>query len=674
MILGVDTGGTFTDFVLFASPSSEGTSKASELRTHKVLSTPGAPEQAILQGIKEMGLAGEVRDGNVKIVHGSTVATNAALEGKGVKTAFITNTGFADILTIGRQTRPYLYRLQSPAIAAPVPQQLCLEADGRIDAHGNELDPLNKESLDALLHTLHQTKPDAVAISLLFSFLNPCHEKAIASFLADNLDYAPFITSSFEVLPEYREYERGIATWLNATLGPLVRDYLLRLKSGTQPSRLSVMQSSGGTIDAEQASRKSVNLLLSGPAGGLAAASFLARLTNQKRLLTFDMGGTSTDVALLNGDINLTTEGRIGDYPVAVPMVDMHTIGAGGGSVAMVDAGGLLQVGPQSAGATPGPACYGQGGTYATVTDANLVLDRIRADAFLGGSMSLDIDASKAAIRPLAEALSLSIEETASGIIRVANEHMARALRVISVARGHDPKAFRLCCFGGAGGLHICALAEAMGMNSAMVPVHAGVLSAMGMFLAPVERQLSQTHQVLLHELDTVVIDDIFQKLATQGLLELTEEGVCADNTQMEYRADLRYQGQSASLTIPWNSASETQEQFHSAHQQRYGHRLDSPLELVNLRLSIREIKEAPMLEMVTQPGGDSAISGNASIIGIERPVPLVQRAILRAGESVSGPALLVESNATTWLAPAWRATCDPFGNLMLERSQDPER
>ena len=671
MILGVDTGGTFTDFVLFASPSSEGTSKASELRTHKVLSTPGAPEQAILQGIEEMGLAGDVRNGQVKIVHGSTVATNAALEGKGVKTAFITNTGFADILTIARQTRPHLYRLQSPPIPAPVSRELCLEADGRIGSHGQELEPLNHESLNALLQSLQQQKPDAVAISLLFSFLNPDHEQAVASFLEDKLDYAPFITSSFEVLPEYREYERGIATWLNATLGPLVSEYLLRLKAGTQPSRLSVMQSSGGTIDAQQASRKSVNLLLSGPAGGLAAASFLSRLTQQKRLLTFDMGGTSTDVALLNGEINLTTEGRIGEYPVAVPMVDMHTIGAGGGSVAMVDAGGLLQVGPQSAGATPGPACYGQGGTLATVTDANLVLGRIRADAFLGGSMALDIAASRAVIQPLADALSLSLEETASGIIRVANEHMARALRVISVARGHDPKTFRLCCFGGAGGLHICALAEAMGMNSAMVPVHAGVLSAMGMFLAPVERQLSRTHQVLLDELDPLESDDIFEKMAAQGLQELAEEGVSAENTHLERRADLRYQGQSTSLTIPWTSVNETREQFHNAHQQRYGHRLDSPLELVNLRLSMREIKEAPILETSLSPDLNSAISSKATIYGMEQAVPVVHRAQLGSGNSVSGPALLVETNATTWLAPTWRATCDPYGNLMLERNPD---
>ena len=311
MILGVDTGGTFTDFVLLtrsssqpaSSSSNNNTGQSAELRTHKVLSTPGSPERAILLGIEEMGLAAEVATGQVKIIHGSTVATNAALEGKGVKTAFITNTGFRDLLTIGRQTRPELYLLETPPISPPVSRALCLEADGRIDSLGNELVPLNQLNLEALLTTLNQQKPDAVAISLLFSFLDPGHEKQIARFLAENLDYSPFITCSHEVLPEYREYERGIATWLNASLGPLVKKYLLNLKNSTQPSRLSVMQSSGGTIDADQAARKSVNLLLSGPAGGLAAASFLAELTGQSRLMTFDMGGTSTDVALLDGKI-----------------------------------------------------------------------------------------------------------------------------------------------------------------------------------------------------------------------------------------------------------------------------------------------------------------------------------------------------------------------------------
>ncbi|MDA9909093.1 hydantoinase/oxoprolinase family protein [Gammaproteobacteria bacterium] len=680
MILGVDTGGTFTDFVLLtrsssqpaSSSSNNNTAQSAELRTHKVLSTPGSPERAILQGIEEMGLAAEVATGQVKIIHGSTVATNAALEGKGVKTAFITNTGFRDLLTIGRQTRPELYLLETPPISSPVSRALCLEADGRIDSLGNELVPLNQLNLEALLTTLNQQKPDAVAISLLFSFLDPGHEMQIARFLAENLDYSPFITYSHEVLPEYREYERGIATWLNASLGPLVKKYLLNLKNSTQPSRLSVMQSSGGTIDADQAARKSVNLLLSGPAGGLAAASFLAELTGQSRLMTFDMGGTSTDVALLDGKINLTTEGRIGDFPVAVPMVDMHTIGAGGGSIALIDAGGLLQVGPQSAGASPGPACYGLGGTRATVTDANLVLGRLQPDSFLGGTMHLDVAAANEAISPIALALSISIEDAASGIIKVANEHMARALRVISVARGHDPKSFRLCCFGGAGGLHICALAEAMGMNDAMVPVNAGVLSAMGMFLAPVERQLSQTCQGLLQSLDKNDIEQIFARLAAQGLEQLKDEGLDAENTRIERQADLRYAGQSTSLTIDWTTAVDAEEQFHISHEHRYGHRLTASVELVNLRLSVSEQKDPPVLAQLEAQLDQAAVNegsiNNKMLYGISQAVPLIQRSTLLNNSKIRGPALIVESNATTWLASGWHARCDPYGNLMLMR------
>jgi len=666
MILGVDTGGTFTDFVLLTAASADDASGPVNLKTHKVLSTPDAPERAILQGITEMGLAEAVHDGQVKIIHGSTVATNAALEGKGVRTAFITNTGFRDLLTIGRQTRPALYQLESPPITPPVPRSLCLEVDGRVDSLGNELQPLSTGSLESLLQEVEEQDPEAVAISLLFSFLAPGHEEQVASYLEEHLAGSPFITRSSEVLPEYREYERGIATWLNASLGPLVSNYLLRLQDSITLAHLSVMQSSGGTIDASQAARKSVNLLLSGPAGGLAAAGFLARLTGQHKLMTFDMGGTSTDVALIDGDIGLTTEGRIGDYPVAVPMVDMHTIGAGGGSIAYVDAGNLLQVGPQSAGASPGPACYGAGGTQPTVTDANLILGRLQADAFLGGSMSLDEKAARAAIAPLAQALGLDQETAAAGIIQVANEHMARALRVISVARGHDPAAFRLCCFGGAGGLHICALADAMGMTEAMVPIHGGVLSAMGMFLAPVERQLSVTHQGLLSALDPDVINNSFRELESRGIQELEAEGVSRDAISTHCSADLRYAGQSASLTIDWSSPDETEQRFHDRHEQRYGHRLPMPVELVNLRVSVREQQEAPVFPPVSAT--PAAEIREKTMHGVEGPVSLVPRSSLGSGDSITGPALIVENNATTWLAPGWHARCDDFGNLMLEK------
>ncbi|HET8708428.1 MAG TPA: hydantoinase/oxoprolinase family protein, partial [Pseudomonadales bacterium] len=487
MILGVDTGGTFTDFVLFSKH---------EIRIHKVLSTPSAPEQAILQGIRALGLDG-LPKGELWVVHGSTVATNAALEGKGARTAFVTNRGLKDILTIGRQARRELYNLTPMPDAPPVPADLCFETGGRLSAEGELLEPLTEADIESLLEALQQAKPEAVAICLLFSFLQPDQERRLRAAL--DADY--FVSCSHEVLPDYGEYERGIATWLNASLGPVMRRYLMRLKEKLETVPVTIMQSSGGTLALEQAQSRAVNLMLSGPAGGLSGARFMGEIAGQHQLLTFDMGGTSTDVAVIDGEIRLTSEGRIGRWPVGVPMVDMVTIGAGGGSIAYIDAGGLLQVGPESAGASPGPACYGRGGSTATVTDANLVLGRIQPDFFLGGQMQLDVAAARQALAELGSALGLSTEAAAYGVIRLANEHMVRALRMISVERGYDLTGFALCSFGGAGGLHVCALADALGMSRALVPHYAGVLSAFGMGVAPRVRHLSASHKCPVRQL-----------------------------------------------------------------------------------------------------------------------------------------------------------------------------
>ena len=436
ILIGVDTGGTFTDFVV---------ADGARLRVHKVLSTPDAPERAILQGIRELGLPA----GALALIHGSTVATNAVLEGKGVRTLMVTNRGFTDLLTIGRQARSQLYNLQPPAVAPPVPAEACHGTGGRLGADGTVLEPLTEADLADLRRAVEAVGPGAVAVNLLFSYLDDRFERRIAEVLPRDL----FVSLSSEVLPEIREYERGMATWLNAYVGPLVEGYVRRLQTALPGSSVSVMQSSGDTVSADQAAGQAVRMLLSGPAGGLVGAAFVAGLGGHQRLLSFDMGGTSTDVALIEGRPGLTTEGRIGPYPVAVPMVDMHTIGAGGGSIARLDAGGMLQVGPQSAGAFPGPACYGLRGDRPTVTDANLVLGRLRADAFLGGAMRLDQAASEGALDRLAASMGCSRTEAAQGIIAVADEHMARALRAISVQRGEEPRDFTLVSFGGAGGL-----------------------------------------------------------------------------------------------------------------------------------------------------------------------------------------------------------------------------
>lgn len=655
MLLGIDTGGTFTDFVFY---------NGKRIAIHKVLSTPHAPEEAILQGMAEMGLA--PRD--LRVVHGSTVATNAVLEGKGVRTAFITNRGLRDMLTIGRQARRELYNLQPEAIAPPVPRGLCLETGGRLGADGSVIEPLTEDDLQDLRAAVERLAPQAVAINLLFSFLDDRFERAIEAAMPTGL----FVSRSSMVLPEYREYERGMTTWLNAYVGPLVERYLARLSAHLAPGKLAVMQSAGGTLGAEQAGRQAVHLLLSGPAAGLVGARFVAEAAGQPRVMTLDMGGTSTDVALIDGEVELTSEGRIGPYPLAVPMVDMHTIGAGGGSIATVDAGGALQVGPQSAGAQPGPACYGRGGREATVTDANLVLGRLPVDARLGGSMQLDIEAARKAVSRIANQLgAASAEQAADGIVCIANEHMAQALRVISVQRGFDPREFVLVSFGGAGGMHVCALAEALGICRALVPVQAGVLSALGMLVAPPARQLSRTLGGLLASYDEATVNEALDDLAARGRAALRAEGVEPTEITTEPCLDLCYRGQSYCLTIAWQGTlSGVTETFHLTHAHRYGHRLAMPVELINVRMGLRA--EPPVLPLPKlHPHAERTASGEARVYGVPGTVPIWHRECLVGGQRLVGPAIIAETTATTFVAPAWNSHVDDYGNLHLSTNRE---
>ncbi|MCW8988368.1 MAG: hydantoinase/oxoprolinase family protein [Gammaproteobacteria bacterium] len=652
-LLGIDTGGTFTDFILF---------REGKLITHKVLSTPKAPEQAILRGIEEL----QLDTAELSIVHGSTVATNALLEGKGVTTAYITNFGLGDVLSIGRQTRRELYNLQPEKHSPPVAKEYCLETGGRISATAEVIEPLTQAHLDKLALQLKKLSPVAVAINLLFSYLDDDAEKRIANSIPDSI----FVSRSSEVLAEYKEYERGIATWLNSYVGPLVQDYLKRLQNALPEVAISVMQSAGGTIAAKLAGQQAVHMLLSGPAGGLAAARYMGDITSQQRLLTFDMGGTSTDVAMIDGDLQLSSESKIAGYPVAIPMVDMHTIGAGGGSIASIDAGGLLQVGPESAGADPGPACYGKGGIgeimAATVTDANLVLGRLRADAFLGGGMTLDLAAAKQAIKPIADKLKLSIEDAAAGIISIANEHMAHALRVMSVQRGINPVELSLVSFGGAGGLHVCALADALTMRQAMVPRYAGVLSALGMLVAPRARQLSQTFTHLLNELTTEEIEHHFSRLYQQGLSALKEEGVAEKDIISEYSLDCRYLGQSYFLNVKWQNIETAIREFQLLHAKRYGHDLELDVELVNIRVSLKsKASEIKLPAMNQEIEGTLAYT---TLYGIEEDAPIYHRDELTCGQKIIGPALIIETVSTTYLAPGWSCEVDKSACLLLNK------
>jgi len=650
-LLGVDTGGTFTDFVYFDGAG---------FRVHKVLSTPEAPERAILQGLRELGL---VLSG-LRVIHGSTVATNAVLEGKGVRTAYVTNRGLADVLTIGRQARRDLYDLQPPPVSPPVPAELCLETGGRLAADGSVVEPLTEDDLAALRAELTRLAPEAVAINLLFAFVDDRFERAVEAAVPEGV----FVSRSSQVLPEYREYERGMATWLNAYVGPLMQGYLGRLEAGVAPAGLKVMQSHGGTIDAARAGGQAVQLLLSGPAGGLMGARHVARASARDRLLSFDMGGTSTDVAMIDGGIGLTSESEIAGYPVAVPMVDMHTIGAGGGSIAWIDAGGLLQVGPQSAGAAPGPACYGQGGREPTVTDANLVLGHLPASTRLGGGLPVDVAAARAAVGGLATRLGLTVEAAAEGILRIANEHMAQALRVISVQRGIDPRGFTLMPFGGAGGLHVCALADALGMDQALVPVHGGVLSALGMLVAPPGRQLSHSRPGRLEDLDEADLEQGFSGLEAEGRASLAAEGVTDPVAQRTL--DLRYEGQASTLSVPWRGLAAAAADFHAAHREAYGHALDMPVELVNLRLGLAG---SPPSVPLPAPAAHTPAGPveRLAVHGVGSGVPVYRRSELAAGQRLAGPVIVTEAVATTWIEPGWSVEVDgSSGNLLLSRTK----
>ena len=649
--IGVDVGGTFTDFLCVRSvPGGE-----FELSVYKTPSTPRAPELAVLEGLAEMGVTRE----RLQIVHGSTVATNALLQRKGARTAFVTNRGFGDMLTLARQTRPHLYALEFKPSPPPVEEEHCFETGGRVSADGQTIDPLTADDLAALTAELRELKTESVAINLLFSFLDPSHEEAIEQAVRESLP-GVFVSRSSRVLPEYKEYERGMATWLNAFLGPVVSGYLRRLQAGLAQlpagSSLQVMQSSGETISAGKAADSAVNLLLSGPAGGLAAVEYLGRQIGRSKLISFDMGGTSTDVALLDGPIGITSEGRLGEFPVSVPMVDMHTIGAGGGSIAYVDSGGMLQVGPESAGADPGPVCYGKGGTGPTVTDANLLLGRLPAGAPLAGGLELDIDLAREAVAKLAETIGLDVEATAQGIVSIANEHMVEAIRRISVNRGFDPAEFLLVSFGGAGGLHVCALAEALGIRRAVVPVYAGVLSALGMAVADQGRQFSRTLQRTEEDDPTPYIERELDQLLHRAENEFAGEGLDIANLQTRFSVDMRYAGQSYTLNVSWTGWDATLAHFHELHRRRYGYALETPVEAVNVRLRAWFSGQAFDLPPQNEaPAGES-----------ERET----RRRLLEGETVAGPVTVPEYASTTWIAESWQARFDDFGNLFLERAE----
>lgn len=646
-LVGIDTGGTFTDIVVMDDAG---------IRICKVLSNPDDPSGPILEGLQRLGIS----DLPLHIIHGTTVGTNAVLEGKGAKVAYITSTGFADILSLGRQEREHVYRLEQPVLRAPVPDGLCLEVTTRIIADGSAIAIATDDELLALKQRLESLDVESVAINLLFSFLRPEEEERISGLLGEDW----FVSCSSQVLPEVREYERGVATWLNASVGPLIARYLKRLSDRLPGARVAVMQSAGTTIASAQAAEHAVRLLLSGPAGGLSAARSIARQTKRLKLMSFDMGGTSTDVALLDDDIPLTASCRLARWPVSVPSVDIHTIGAGGGSIARLDDAGMLLVGPASAGASPGPACYGQGSGLVTVTDANLVLGRIPEDTLLGGYMPLDKKAAVEALSGLAANMGCELTEAAHGVLRLANEHMARALRVISVERGHDPTEYTLLCFGGAGGLHACELAELLNMPQAIIPAGGGVLSAIGMLVSEPGRDLSAAILTVLESIDDQEIGRQFSRLEDIAAEQLLAEGCARQDLTFSHKLELRYLGQSATIAIDWVEGHDHGGQFHAEHEKISGMALPHAVELVNIRLSARAPAVRKTLGVRDERPSKPAQLNTQGLSEVE--APSCERENLRPGMRLQGPLILTEPAATSWIKTGWSVEVDPWGNLML--------
>ncbi len=680
--LGVDTGGTFTDFVWLGADG--------RFRIHKQLSTPADPSAAILSGVQTLSLPDEA-----EVVHGTTVATNALLERRGAPTALITTAGFADVLAIGRQNRPDIYALVPQKSPPLVPQKWRFEVAERLSAEAEMVVPLNSAEIAPLLAQMAADGVESVAVCLLFSFLDPSHERQIADAIAAWQQANPqrfanplHVSLSSDILPEYREYERTATTVINAYVAPLMARYLRRLAAGLEPRRLTVMQSNGGVISAQTAAEQAARTALSGPAGGVVGARFVASAAGFDELITFDMGGTSTDVALCAGTLPTTSEGEIADLPLRLPIIDIHTVGSGGGSLAYVDAGGALHVGPQSAGADPGPTAYGNSAEgwslpvvgreidyRATTTDANLVLGRLDADHFLGGTMRLDLAGSRAALARLAAEMGADSPEAAAwDVVQVSNANMERAIRRISVERGHDPRGFTLVAFGGAGPLHACELAQNMQIPRVLIPAVPGVLSALGMLAAAPTKDYSRTVlRTLSAEIDAWLLAQ-FAPLADRARTEMAAEGFDTAEVRLHHKVDMRYRGQSHELTIALGESptgADLAQLFHAAHAARYGYQRDeAAIELVTVRLSAEAPVSAPVLHKEPLRSVDAILArvGEKAVWFGSRPrqTQLYDRQRLQPGNQFAGPAIVFQYDTTSVIPPNWQVQVDGYGNLVV--------
>lgn len=680
MRLGIDVGGTFTDLVLIDDDTGD-------IHYTKTLTTPTDLAQGVMRGVEQiLPMAGAaIRDVDY-IVHGTTIGTNALIERNGAKVGLITTSGFRDILEIARIERPDagLYDINVDLPEPLVPRHLRLEVDERVDAQGAVIKPLDEASARRAVEQLKAQAVEAIAVCLLFSFRNPAHEQTIGSACQDLFPEA-IVTLSSQVAPEFREFERTSTTVINAYLLPLTARYIDRLESELASRYgqvdLRIMQASGGAMTAQVAKSHAVHMVNSGPAGGALATALFGRLAGESKVIGIDMGGTSFDVSLIvDGEPRLKSEGEFEGYPVKIPMIDVEGIGAGGGSIAWLDAGGALNVGPHSAGAEPGPACYARGGNLPTVTDANLILGRLNPDYFLGAEMSLDVERARKAIQQhVADRMNITLEEAATGIIRVVNANMVRGISANTTQKGHDVREFSLLAFGGAGPLHAVELAQELGMQRVIVPPFCSVFSAFGAVASNVRHDYVQTIALPQAKAKPATLQSLFTELETQARQQLADENVPETNIMIMRSADLRYEGQSYELTIPLNTPDGLGDQemealiaeFHRWHQRLYEYSDPAePVEFISLRLAA--IGKVPEVELRHQR--EKFVSSPQP--KAQRPVYFIETGIrdalvydrekLLPGQTFAGPCLIEERTSTTVIPPAWQGSVDDYRSLIL--------
>jgi N-methylhydantoinase A len=648
ILVGVDTGGTFTDLVMIAG---------GEIRVHKLLSTPHDPAQAVIGGIKAL----LEENAPQFVTYSSTVATNALLEKKGAKVGLFVDAGFEDLIEIGRQNRSQLYALAPSRPEPLVGRELRFGVGGRTYFDGTVASPLDKTALTQIREIAQQSGAEAIAVCLLHSYANPASEEAIAQAL-EPLGLP--LSLSHRILPEYREYERLSTTVINAYVAPRMVAHLGNLQRQLEGVHLRVMQSNGSAIGTSMARAEPVRTLLSGPAAGVVGAAQLASAMGVDRFITFDMGGTSTDVSLFEGRARIRTLSHPGGYPVRTPVIDIHTVGAGGGSLASIDAGGSLKVGPESAGADPGPACYGRGELPA-VTDADLVAGRLLAGNFLGGRMRLYPERATGAIEKLARAMKTDAANAARGVIRVVNANMERAIRVITVERGFDPRDFALLAFGGAGPMHAAELALELGIRHIVLPRNPGLLCAWGALGAPLGREYSLTIRESNPELHR--LQSRARPMIARARAELLGDGARASAIQNELWADMRYGGQSYELEI--KLGPHFVNEFHEAHRRMFGHSAaHAAVEVVNLRLRAYAAGPAIAPPRLARRANPQPLSRTRVLAGASyRSVPVFERDAIGAGARLNGPLIIVELSSTAYVSPDFSLRCDDYGNLHLE-------